>query len=146
MLNEEKEKNINDKKIILELNEKITNLKNESKNISNIENKKLTEQLLLKEKEINDLKEIYSGYPFEFKKGEKLMSIMFNSLNQSISYSLICKNTDVFDKVVNLLYDKYPEYKKYENSFFYNGTKINQQLTIEQNGIEDGGKIILYKE
>ena len=103
--------------------------------------------LLLKEKEIKQLKEINSGYPFELKKGEKLMSIIFNSMNQAICRSLICKNTDTFCKVLNLFYEKYPEYRKRENSFVYNGKKINQNLTLEENGIEDGGKIIiLYKE
>ena len=45
--------------------------------------------LLLKEKEIKQLKEINSGYPFELKKGEKIISIIFNSINQTICRLLI---------------------------------------------------------
>ena len=63
----------------------------------------------LKSKE-NESKEFKSNFPFDLKKGEKLMTVIFQSVDQKVHYAFICKNTDKFNIIENLLYDKYPEY------------------------------------
>ena len=83
----------------------------------------LMEKLELKEKEI---KEIKSRYPLELSKGEKLMSVIFQSYDFKFIRSFLCKNTDQFTKLESLLYKEYPEYieNDTENYFLVNGRKI----------------------
>ena len=93
-----------------------------------------------KEKEIKQLKESLSRCPFQLSKGEKIISVIFNSVDQTIHYSIICKNTDI----VILLYDKYPRYRKGGGYFLCNSKKINEYLNLEENGIINGDVIIFY--
>ena len=128
-------------------------LKNNSNNNINynyIQNKdkneniiSLMKQLKIKDDKINELKEINKKNPFNLKSGEKLMTVIFQSYDSSINYALICKNTDKFSKIENMLYDKYPEYLENENYFTVNGIKINKSKTMEQNNIKFSDNIIL---
>ena len=79
----------------------------------------------LKEKD-EEIKELKSNFPFEIKKGEKLLSIIIMSQDESIIHSFICKNTDQFYKIENLFYEQYQNYAETENSFFLNGHKIKK--------------------
>ena len=88
---------INIKNLINELNEKLKNLNN------NLNNDKLNE--LLEEIRIKD--KIISNYPVQLSEGEKLISVIFVSSDQKVHYSVICKNTDKFSKIENMLYDEY---------------------------------------
>jgi len=130
------EKLLNDKENeINKLNEKIKELSN-----LNIENKK---KLKLKEKELKDLKSLI---PFEIFQGEKLMTIIFTSFDENIHCSFICKNTDKFNKLENLLRDQYPEYLKEDDYYFIsNNNKIMRNITLEENHIKNNDIIILYK-
>ena len=71
------------------------------------------------------------------------MPIIFQSINESIHYAFICKNTDRFINIENMLYDKYPEYLGSYNQFTVNGIKINKSKTMEQNKIKYSDIIIL---
>ena len=137
------------------LNEKELNLKDLNIKIKNLEeiirnneddNKikliKLLEELMLKEKEI---KEIKSRYPFELSPGEKLICIIIVSVDQKLNYPIICKSKDLFSKIEELLYEKYPEYSESENMFFVKGNKVNRFKDLEFNNIEYGDIIILKK-
>ena len=99
-------------------------------------------QLQEKEEEIKELK---STRQFDLKPGEKLISVIFVSVDQAIHYSLICKNTDVFSTVENLLYKQYPEYKESENYFLLDGNKINRYKTLDENKIKNSSIITLNK-
>ena len=145
----ELEKIIKDKDILLNkeknltknLNEKINQLKNNSNDNNSIEKRlELMEKL---EKKENEIKEIKSRYPFELLEGEKIMSVIFISVDQKIHYSIICKNTDKFSKIENLLYEKYPEYLESENFFLVNGNKVNRFKKLEENGIHNSDIITL---
>jgi len=92
---------------------------------------------------VNEIKELKSKFPFELNKDEKLMTIIFASQDQKIHYSLICKNTDKFNKVENMLYDEYPEYQESENYFTVNGNRVIKSKTIEQNNIKFSDIVIL---
>ena len=71
------------------------------------------------------------------------MPIIFQSIDSKIHYAFICKNTDRFNSIENMLYDKYPEYLESENYFTVNGIKITKSKTIEQNKIKYSDIIIL---
>ena len=85
-------------------------------------------------------------YAFDLKKGEYLLPIIFQSDDSKIHYAIICKNTDRFNMIENILYDIYPEYIENENYFIVNGNKINKNKTIEQNNIKYSDIVILITQ
>ena len=96
------------------------------------------------EKLLDEIKTIKSIIPFEILPGEKIMSIIFKSDDQNIFNSILCKSTDQFTRIKNIIYEKYPEYKENENYFLFNGEKINEDETLEKNKIKDGSIITIY--
>ena len=73
------------------------------------------------------------------------MTVIFVSNDQKMHYSVICKNTDKFNRLENVLYsvEEYKEYLEWENYFIVRGKKINKYLTLEQNGIMNNDIIML---
>ena len=102
------------------------------------------EKLELKE---NEIKELKSRYPFELKKGEKMMCIIIKSSDQTFNHCFICKNNDKFATIESKLYSEYPQYLETEalNYFTVNGQKINKFKTIEDNGIHNSDIILFNK-
>ena len=105
-----------------------------------------TEESKTEDNKRNDLKEINLRYAFDLKKGEFLMPVIFQSADSKIQYAIICKNTDRFNMIENILYEKYPEYIEYENYFICNGIKINKYKTMEQNNIKYSDIIVLHTQ
>ena len=101
--------------------------------------------ILEKEKEIKILKEKLSRFPFELNEGEKLMSVIFTSSEQSFYQSIICKNTEKLNNLENRLYDidRYKNYSETENYFMAKGNKLNKSKTLEQNRINESDIIVL---
>lgn len=140
-LKNEKEKNIEKENEIKELNEIIKALEfSLNKSYNNKETIQLMNQIISKDEEIRELK---SRFPFELEKGEKIMSVIFISLNQEIHQSIICKDTDIFSKIENLLYDEYPKYRESNNIFICNGNKVDRNKNLRENKIENSAVIIL---
>ena len=100
----------------------------------------LLEEISQKDKKI---KELNSYNPYQLKKDEKLLSIIFVTGDQKIHYSLICKNTDIFANVEQALYKIYPGYKEKENMFLTKGKKINKNKTVDENNIKNSDIIIV---
>lgn len=46
-------------------------------------------------------------------------------------------------RIEEKLYESYPDLKNYDNYFWVNGKKIKRFLTLEENNINDGDKIML---
>ena len=115
---------------------------NEDKNISNLDKDITIKQLY---KDIDELKNKLSLYPFELSKGEKAISVIFSSLDENILYSIICKNTEKFIKLEEKLYKDYPEYSKFVNYFMINGIRVDKMKTLDENKIKDSDIIILIK-
>ena len=90
-----------------------------------------------------DLKEQIKRYPFILEKNEKIMSIIFSSVDQNVNYSMVCKNTDTIHKLEERLYKEYPNLSERENYFLCKGKLINKFQTFEKNNIKDGDIIIL---
>jgi len=129
------------------LNEEIDKNKDLKKNIEmkDINIKELNQIIIEKEKKINILEIKLSRFPFELKEKDKLMSVIFTSLEEQFYYSIICKNTDSFDTIKSKLYDAFPEYSETENYFTVNGNRINKVKTLEYNKINNNDLIILNK-
>ena len=125
--NEKNEKKINE---LINKNqlliEKIKELESKS-NFSNYKNIKEDNNNSYKEKVINlldEINELKIKRPIEILPGEKLISVIFQT--SDFLRSIICKDSDTFAKVENLLYQKYPEYKETEQYFIVNGQKVNR--------------------
>jgi hypothetical protein len=147
-LKKEKDKNklleqniINLDNLKKELNVEIN--KNKALEMKNIN--ELTKIIVEKEKKINILEKKLSRFPFELNEEEKLMSVIFTTMDQKFHYSIICKNTDIFNTIENKLYNAFSEYSETENYFFVNGGKINKVKTLEYNKIKNNDLIILNK-
>ena len=91
----------------------------------------------------NIINDIRINIPLSLKPNEKLMPVIFHSYDESIHYSVICKNNDEFSKIESLLYDKYPEYKNINKDFIINGKKIDINKNLEDNNIRDSDIITL---
>ncbi len=76
---------------------------------------------------------------------EKLISIFITTIDESINISFLCKSTDKFIKIEKDFYNKYPEYKNLDNYFTINNNKINSNLSLDENKIENNDIIILSK-
>ena len=138
------------------LNNQIRNLMESNKKLSDelslIKTKKEknnielnSEEMITLYKKLEELKEKLSRYPIELLKDEKLISVIFTSGDQKIQHSIICKNTEKLSRVVEKLYNKYPEYSKTEsqNYFISNGKRVNMFKSLEENNIHNSDIIIL---
>ena len=134
------------KKLEKEINRLTNELSKEESKIKDLNNKlKILEKTYFKEKnehciKINELKEKLSKFPFELNNNEKMISIIFVSLDESILDTIICKNTDKFSKIEKQLYQIYPEYEGKIN-FMNNGKFINKENNLEENKIYNNSKI-----
>ena len=131
------------------LEEKIKIFENSQKNYAlnkkNLNSKEeLLNSIILKDKELNELKIKLGRYPIELNEGEKLMTVNFTSVDSRIqNYSLICKNTDMFNALEKRLYDDYKEYYDTENFFTVKGIKVHKLKSLEENKIKNNDVIIL---
>ena len=119
---------------------------NEIKKFSekNYSKEELYNIIIEKEKQLKNLKLKISRYPFELKEGEKIMTVNFISVDHLIqNYSLICKNTDIFNIIERKIYEDYKEYYNTENYFTVNGNKINKYKNLDENNIHNNDVIIL---
>ena len=137
LLNQERKKN---KELII----KINNLENNYKSKNNQEYI-LTQRIKELERELISLKEKIKeeNNSFELTPGEKLLAITFISSFKKINRPIACKNTNVFVRIEEKLYESYPDLKNYDNYFWVNGKKIKRFLTLEENNINDGDRIML---
>jgi len=114
---------------ITKKDEKINELKKIKEYLNKITKAKIDENNLFKK---------YNNFSSE----EKLISIKFISDEQNIDYSLPIKNTEKFDKIEAMLYDKYPNYIKPDDYFVVKDKrKINKDKTLIENNIENNDEI-----
>ena len=135
--------NQNLKQQIAQLNSQLSNNFQNKNNIQNNSSDKLINLLSKKEEKINDLEAKIKRYPFILKKNERLMAIIFYSVDQKVHYPMICKNTDTIHKLEAKLYEEYPNLSERENYFLCKGGVINKFQSFEKNKIKNGDIIIL---
>ena len=113
-------------------------LENQLKDKNNIIQKYINS---INSNQINNQMNITSIKPFE-----KIMSINFVSMgNQDISnYSLVCKNTDLFVKLEQMLNNEFPYLKEQEPYFLVNGGRIKRFKTLDENGIKNNDIISIF--
>jgi len=160
--------NIKELKNVSNNNNYINKIRELENKINELENKIKTLELIIKEKDnkineynkmqefknlsndnnyINKIKELekeiekYKNYCLL--PGEKLITINFISIDQTISFSTFAKKTDNFAKLEISLYEYYPQYKETENYFLVNGKKVNKIKTLEDNKINDNDTLTL---
>ena len=141
---EENNKNNN----LFKINQQLENeLKKEKQGIqenkNNINEDKETKIELYKR--IDDLKEKLSRYPIDLSEREKLLSVIFSSEEHDFHYSIICKNTEKFNKLEDKLYHEYPKYSETDIYFTLNGKIINRFQSLEENNIQNSDVIIINK-
>ena len=73
----------------------------------------------------------------------KINIIIFISLNETINISLVVDISDIFSKLEEKLYVKYPFLKNKNLSFFVNGKEINKTGTSEENEIKNVDSITI---
>jgi len=158
-LNNEKNKNMENEKEIDELYKIKNNLENELKieknknkellcklnmiNINNSLNEEFQEKIENQNKIINDLKSKKNNDSLICLPGEKILAVVFTSLDQKVHFPLATKNNELFVFLELRFYDEYPEYKEKEVYFMANGMKINRFKNMEENNIKKGDSIIL---
>ena len=139
-LNEEKNKN---QKLIIENN----NLKNLIQKYE-ITIKSLKDEINKKNIEIEKYKldKQSEDYITSLKPGEKIMCINFVSMgtNDIGHYALACKNTDLFVKLEERLYNDFPQFKNYETYFEVNTRRIKRFKTLEENNIKNKNIINMF--
>ena len=110
--------------------------------------KSLKDELNIKNLEIQKYKSSNQvNYPItSIAPGEIIMTINFVSMgDQTIGhYSLACKNTDLFVRLEERLYNDYPQFKKYETYFEVNGKRIKRFQTLDENKIENNSIINMF--
>ena len=79
-----------------------------------------------------------------YKHIKESIAVLFSSTDSKIHYSMICKTSDIFEKLEEKLYEAYPEYKERENIFLVNGNIVDKNKNIADNKIKDNDNIILY--
>ena len=100
--------------------------------------------IIEKDKELRELKLELSRYPIELKEGEKLMTVNFTTIDSKIqNYSIICKNTEIFNNLEKRLYEDYKEYYNTENYFTVNGKIIHKCKNLDENNVHNNDVIIL---
>ena len=102
------------------------------------------EQIMEKDKIIKEYESKKSQFPFDFATGEKILTIIFMSIDESIIFPIVCKNTDIFCIIENKFYQKYSEYKDLDTYFFSNGKKINKNKSLDENNIKNNDIITIF--
>ena len=75
---------------------------------------------------------------------DDIIYLKFQSMDQKIKCIIFCREDEVFNNVVNKVFEKKPEFKEYNNYFFLvNGNQIKSYKTLKENNIKDGNAIIL---
>ena len=166
-LNEERNKNMQldgQLKILMQQINFFNTQLNEEKNKNQLLNNKLNQmtfQINMLQKQLNEerTKNQYNGYQMQMMNqnnynlditsinpGEKIMAINFVSMgNQSIiNYSLPCKNTDLFVRLEEKLYNDFPKFKDYETYFEVRTKRIKRFKTLDENDIRSNDVISVF--
>ena len=142
---------INEINILKNENQKLKNINNELSNKlklleSNNANNNLNNQMIFnKDKTLMDELKIKDNKLNELK---DLIPIIFQTKDQKITYAIICRNTDKFKDIEEILYEKFPEIDENENYFNYftiKDRKINKKKTIAENNINYSDILTLNK-
>ena len=125
----------------------LSKIKNSEKNlqINRNDDKDLYKKYIILNEKCEELNKQLNRYPLKLKENEKLISVIFTSVDQNIHYSIVCKNTNTINNLEAELYSKFPEYSETENYFLCKGARISKFKTFDHYHIDNGDIIILNK-
>ena len=117
-------------KLILKNNE-LNDLKNRLQNNNNVNN-------------INNINNInFNRIENNFKNIDKCVT--FVSSDMKIVFGIPCSGNSTFAEVEELLYREYPEYRETNNTFLVNGKQVLRFKTINENNAGTGRPVMLIK-
>ena len=116
-------------------------LKLESLVLSKIKNNFIKKKVLKIKKDNGNIDVIYPEE--ENIDTNNLITLIFQSGDQLLRYAIICKNTDIFNVIVNKIFEREPKFKENFNYFLCNGNRVNEYKSLDENNIKDGNFIIL---
>jgi len=157
-LKNEKIKNNDLSNLLNELNNTNNNLKNKIKELElkqqniNLNNQFIqndsndSNKIIQLYKKIEDLNKKLKRAPYILEENEKLISVIFTSIDESLYYSMICKNTDTIQDLEKDLYKEYPDFSLNENYFVCKGKVVNKFETFKNHKIKNGDIIILNQK
>ena len=137
----EKQKLNEDLNIYINENQRLKNMNNELSNrLNNLNNGMIADKdkILMKDElkvKDNELKD--------------LIPVIFQSKDQKITYAIICKSTDKFKNIEEILYEKIPEFEEDDNYFTYftiKGKRVKKKETMAQNNINYSDIVIVNKQ
>ena len=134
-------KNVNNK-----LNEEIRTLKQYKDQIKLLQDEINKKNIEIQNFKLNNININNDEGITSIKPGEKVISVNFVSQgNQDIfNYSLPCKNTDLFVRLEEKLYNEYPKYKNYETYFEVKTKRIKRFKTLDENKIKNKDLINVF--
>ena len=147
------EKNFNNDLKLKESNQTINNKKIDSLNSEIIDmrakydfnNKKivnLMDEIKQKENELKKLNSIIT----KFSKELNPINIKFKTSNSSKEYEIICYYSEIFLNVEEKLYQSFPELRKKNNLFLFNGNTIEKEKSIILNEINNSSVILIINQ
>ena len=140
-MNIEKQKNIN---LTNQLNSYINTI-NQLNSKNNSLQLELNSKIMIIQNLNNELNKLpKKSSTLEYcKPGEKILAINIISTDHKVNHAIPCKNTDIFVKLEEELYDEYPEYKEVNTYFTSGGNVIKRFKSIQENNIKNHDKILL---
>ena len=124
------------------LNKEIKKLKDKIKLLeNNLSIKNMEIQKYISQKNITNKNEITS-----ILLGEKILGVNFVSMgvNDIGHYNLVCKNTDLFVRLEERLYEDFPQFKEYETYFEIKTKRIKRFKTLKENNIKTNDVINIF--
>ena len=129
----QKLKNLND-----ELSNRVKILENQNINLNNQDkNIQLMNELKGNDNNLNELNI-----------AKDLIPVIFQTTDKKITYAIICRKTDKFNKIENIFYEIFPdleETEELENIFKVKGKKVIKAKTLAQNNINYSDLVVLNK-
>ena len=134
---------IREKQTNLNLNEQINKLTSQINSLKLDLNSKNDEITNLRN-ELNELNRSNNNAPnLECKPGEKIIIAHFIDNEQKVNFPIACKNTDIFVRIEEQLYDEFPEFKEKITYFTVNGVMIKRFKSMDDNHIKNRDKIMI---
>ena len=141
-------------KIIEQQKVEISELKNKLNTIKSVdlnEIKNLRTEITIKDNQLNILKKELKNNNLKITENKKInisdtKMISFVSKDKKIIDVIPCIGDETFAEIEEILYRDYPDFRETNNSFFLNGKEILRFKTINDNKIENGKQIILFRQ
>lgn len=132
----------------------ISELKNKLNTIKSVdlnEIKNLRTEITIKDNQLNILKKELKNNNLKITENKKInisdtKMISFVSKDKKIIDVIPCIGDETFAEIEEILYRDYPDFRETNNSFFLNGKEILRFKTINDNKIENGKQIILFRQ